>query len=88
MNQKQLKRLLKNKTYINGKYYLQFELNEDKYLVNLTKVNTLLLKYNIITLEDKFIYKYIIPLWKIKKIEINGAYDYDIRNKKQDRITT
>lgn len=77
----ELKEILKSKSNINkGEIYIQFEFKEKEYIIDLTEIDISLLKYNLIGFDNRSIYKYIVPLWEIKNIKVNGGTEYDINN--------
>lgn len=72
MDTKIFKEKLENQKFTNGEVYVQFELKKERFNIDITEIETDMIKYNFISI-DRSIYGYLIPIWNLEKIKVKES---------------
>lgn len=86
MENKIFKEKLENQTFTKGEIYVQFEFKKERFNVDITEIETDMIKYNFISV-DRSIYRYLIPLWNLENIKLKETEKNEFNNIKTSTTT-
>ncbi len=79
MEIKIFKEKLMSQTFTKGEIYVQFEFKKERFNLDITEIETDMIKYNFIFV-DRAIYRYLIPILNLEKIKFIGNEKYEFNN--------
>ena len=79
MEIKLFKEKLMRQTFTKGEIYVQFEFKNERFNLDITEIETDMIKYNFISV-DRSIYRYLMPIWNLEKIKIMGNEKHEFNN--------
>lgn len=79
MEIKIFKEKLMSQTFTKGEIYVQFEFKKERFNIDITEIETDMIKYNFISV-DRAIYRYLIPIWNLEKIKVMENEKHEFNN--------
>ena len=79
MEIKLFKEKLMSQTFTKGEIYVQFEFKKERFNIDITEIETDMIKYNFISV-DRSIYRYLIPIWNLEKIKVMENEKHEFNN--------
>ena len=79
MEIKIFKEKLMSQTFTKGEIYVQFEFKKERFNIDITEIETDMIKYNFISV-NRSIYRYLIPIWNLEKIKVKKVEKHEFND--------